>query len=156
MKTYTLERRITLPVPVAEAFAFFENPYNLARITPPWLGFRIVSDGPVRMREGAEIHYRIRVGGVPLAWKTVIAEYRPPFGFVDEQAYGPYRLWRHRHDFYPSAGGTIVTDRVDYALPFGWLGRIAHRLFVRRRLRQIFDYRSETLARIFDGAPTAS
>ena len=154
MKTYTLERQQTVPVSVAEAFAFFQNPHNLARITPPSLGFRIVSEGPVLMRRGAEIRYRIHVARVPLSWKTVIAEYEPPLGFVDEQADGPYRLWRHRHGFYPSPAGTIVTDRVEYALPFGWLGRAAHRFFVHRMLRRIFDYRRDTLSRIFAPAAT--
>lgn len=155
MKTYRLERRMTVPVTVAEAFAFFENPRNLARITPPSLGFRMINDGPLRMRQGAEIRYRIRVAGIPLSWRTLIAEYEPPFGFVDMQTAGPYRFWRHRHDFYPSADGTVVSDRVDYALPFGWLGQIAHAVFVRRRLQQIFDYRRDTLTRIFGPVPTA-
>jgi ligand-binding SRPBCC domain-containing protein len=149
MKIYTLERRMTLPVGQAEAFSFFEDPRNLARITPPWLGFRIVNAAPVEMRQGAEIRYRIKVAGIPLTWKTLITEYQPPSYFVDRQAAGPYRLWIHRHEFREAPGGTEVSDRVDYALPFGWLGRIAHSLFVRRRLRQIFDYRHDALARAF-------
>jgi hypothetical protein len=153
MKIYRLERETVVPVPLARAFAFFEDPYNLARITPPSLGFRITSRERVRMRKGAEISYRIRVAGVPLGWRTVIAEYRPPHYFVDEQASGPYKLWRHRHEFRDVPGGTLVRDRVEYALPFGWIGRAAHGLFVRRQLREIFDYRGKVLAQVLE--PTA-
>ncbi len=152
MKIYSLERRITVPAAVAETFAFFENPRNLARITPPWLGFRILNPEPVAMSHGAEIDYRIRVAGVPLAWKTLITEYEPPFLFTDQQIAGPYLFWRHRHEFHPTPEGTEVRDRVDYALPLGFLGRAAHRLYVGRKLREIFDYRAETLARIFNSA----
>ena len=155
MKIYTLESEMTAAVPLQEAFAFFEDPRNLARITPPELGFRITSREPVVMRRGAEIAYRIRVSGVPLGWKTRITDYDPPFSFTDEQAAGPYRLWRHRHTFRASAGGAVVADRVEYALPLGWIGRMAHTLFVRRKLRGIFDYRREALAGILGVATTA-
>jgi ligand-binding SRPBCC domain-containing protein len=149
VKIYVLERRTTVPAPLAEAFAFFEDPRNLARITPPRLGFRITSPGPIVMRRGAEIAYRIRLAGLPVRWTTVIAEYDPPRSFVDEQGCGPYRFWRHHHGFEAVAGGTLVSDRVEYALPFGWLGRAAHALWVRRQLRDIFDYRREALLRAF-------
>lgn len=139
---------MTVPVEPAAAFAFFKDPRNLARITPPWLGFRIIGTEPLEMRLGAEIQYRIRVAGIPLTWKSLITDYDPPFAFTDKQIAGPYRLWLHRHEFHEAPQGTLVSDRVDYALPFGGLGRIVHRLFVERRLRAIFDYRSEALARI--------
>jgi ligand-binding SRPBCC domain-containing protein len=151
VKIYTLERETAIPVPLPEAFAFFEDPFNLARITPPSLAFRITSPERVEMRRGAGIGYRIRVAGVPLSWKTVITEYEPPLLFVDEQAAGPYRFWRHRHSFRPSPAGTVMTDRVEYALPFGWIGRIVHALFVARQLRRIFDYRQQALAAMFGG-----
>lgn len=144
---------MTVPAEPATAFAFFAEPRNLARITPPWLGFRILGSEPPEMRRGAEIRYRIRVAGIPLTWKTRITDYDPPFAFTDTQTAGPYRLWLHRHEFHADPQGTLVSDRVDYALPFGGAGRIVHRLFVERRLRAIFDYRSEALARIFP--PTA-
>jgi ligand-binding SRPBCC domain-containing protein len=154
VKIYTLERETIVPVPVREAFAFFEDPYNLARITPPSLAFRITNTERVEMRRGAGITYQIRVAGVPLSWKTVIAEYDPPSLFVDEQAAGPYRFWRHTHTFRPTPAGTIVADRVDYALPFGWVGRMAHAVYVARQLRRIFDYRQQVLTDIFRGGST--
>lgn len=155
MKTYRFACSISLPVSLQEAFAFFENPHNLARITPPWLNFRITSPERIQMRKGAEIAYQIRWLGLPLNWKTVITEYEPPFFFVDEQAAGPYAYWRHRHDFKPTEYGALVSDQVDYALPLGPVGWLAHRLVVRRQLEDIFEYRQTALAGILTGAPTA-
>ena len=155
MKTYRLECSLSLPVSLQEAFAFFENPHNLARITPPWLNFHIASPGRIQMRKGAEIDCQIRWLGLALKWKTAIAEYEPPFFFVDEQVAGPYAYWRHRHDFKPTEYGALVSDCVDYALPFGPLGRLAHRLAVRRQLQEIFEYRQNALSGILTGAATA-
>ncbi len=146
---------MSVPVSLREAFAFFEDPHNLARITPAWLNFRIASPAPIQMRKGAEIEYRIRWLGLPFNWKTAITEYEPPFFFVDEQAAGPYAYWHHRHDFRPTEYGALVSDRVDYALPFGPLGRLAHRLAVRRQLQEIFNYRQKALAGILMGATAA-
>ena len=153
MKVYTLECEMLAPVSVRQAFEIFEDPRNLARITPPWLNFRIVTPGRIQMRKGAEIDYQIRWAGISLSWKTIITEYEPPFFFVDEQAGGPYRYWRHHHSFRPTQNGTLVGDRVEYALPLGWLGRMAHTLAVRRQLKQIFDYRQKTLMEMMRGAP---
>ncbi|MGO4886106.1 MAG: SRPBCC family protein [Bryobacteraceae bacterium] len=155
MKTYRLECSMSVPVSLREAFAFFEDPRNLARITPPWLNLRIVSPQPIVMRKGAEIDYQIRWLGMPLRWKTAIAEYEPPFFFVDVQTAGPYAYWHHRHDFKPTEYGALVSDRVVYSLPLGPLGRLAHRLVVRKQLQQIFDYRHKQLADILTGAIAA-
>ena len=155
MKTYSLECEMLAPVSVREAFEIFQDPQNLARITPAWLNFRITSGATVEIRQGAEIQYQIRWAGIPLSWKTVITEYEPPFFFVDEQARGPYRYWRHRHTFRPTEGGTIVGDRVEYALPLGWLGRLTHRLMIRRQLQRIFAYRQQALAELMRGIPLA-
>ena len=133
-----------------DTFAIFEDPYNLAKITPPSLSFRVTSRDPVEMRKGAEINYTIQWMKVPLHWKTIIREYEPPFLFVDEQAKGPYLLWRHRHTFEPAQSGTKVADHLDYALPFGPLGTLAHALVVRSQLLEIFDYRQEQLGKIFE------
>lgn len=155
MKIHVLEYRMIAPVPAQQAFAVFENPYNLLRITPSWLNLRVTNPEEVSMRRGAEIHYTIRWLGIPLSWTTVITEYAPPFLFVDEQTQGPYRLWRHRHSFEPADEGTVVSDRVEYALPFGLLGRLVHTLLVARQLRRIFEHRQRALAVILADAPTA-
>ena len=148
MKLYTLECEMLVAVSVREAFEFFEDPRNLSRLTPPWLDFRITTPGKIEMRQGLRIDYRIRWAGIPLSWQSLISEYEPPFFFVDEQARGPYRCWRHRHTFRPTEGGTMVGDRVEYALPFGWLGRLIHRLVVERQLQRIFAYRQHALAEL--------
>jgi len=152
---YHLERSASVPVSLREAFEFFENPGNLARITPPWLNFRITSPQPIHMRKGAEIDYEIRWLGLPLKWKTEITEYEPPFFFVDEQTAGPYAYWHHRHEFKPTELGALVLDRLDYALPLGALGRMAHSVAVRKQLQEIFDFREKALAGILTGAATA-
>ena len=143
------------PLPIAEAFAIFENPRNLARITPPALHFRIVTPGRIVMRRGAEIEYGIRVLGIPVHWKTLITRYDPPRLFEDEQASGPYKFWRHLHTFEEGPGGTLIADRVEYALPFGPLGGVAQVLMVGRQLRGIFEFRQRALIPILGGDPAA-
>ncbi len=152
MHTYRLRCRMLVPLPIARVFEVFENPYNLAKITPPWLAFRVISRDQVVMRTGAEIEYRIRWLGLPLHWKTRITAYEPPFSFTDEQERGPYPLWRHHHTFQPTPEGVVVGDHVEYALPFGPLGRLAHKLVVGNQLRRIFTYRQQKLAEMF-GTP---
>jgi ligand-binding SRPBCC domain-containing protein len=145
MRVYVLECSMKVPVPVPQVFAVFENASNLARITPAWLNFRMAAPGKMHLRKGAVIDYTIRWMHIPVSWRTRITQYDPPLCFVDEQVRGPYRLWRHRHTFEACAGGTLVGDRVEYALPFGGLGRLAHRLLVARQLRGIFKYRQAAL-----------
>lgn len=136
---------------LAEVFSIFEDPYNLSKITPPSLSFRVTSKHKVVMRKGAEIEYSIRWLGFPMSWRTVIAEYNPPLVFIDQQAKGPYALWRHRHTFLRTRDGVRVGDQVDYALPLGPLGRMAHRVMVAKQLRAIFRYRQAKLSELFGG-----
>ena len=151
MKTYVLRCDMLAPVGIEEAFAVFEDPYNLARITPPWLNFKVTSKVRVVMTKGAAIDYTIRWMGLPIKWKTNIAEYDPPHCFVDEQTKGPYVLWHHTHRFAVEGSGTRVSDEVRYALPFGPIGKIAHEVMVGRQLREIFEYRQQTLPRLIGG-----
>ena len=144
---YTLHRVQRVDVPLARTFDFFSRPENLARITPPWLGFRIVSDD-VAMREGLRIEYRVKPLGLPQKWVSEITAYEPPHRFVDEQREGPYAYWHHEHRFDAIDGGTEVTDTVRYALPFGAIGRLANGVLVRRQLESIFDYREKTLTEL--------
>ena len=151
MRVHVLEREQRVAAPPAEVFSFFEDAGNLEAITPPFLGFRVVTPRPIEMGPGALIEYRLRLHGVPVRWRTRIEAFDPPHAFVDVQLSGPYRLWHHTHVFEPDGrGGTLMRDRVRYALPFGPLGAIAHVLFVRRDLRRIFDFRQETVARRLD------
>ena len=147
MSAHRLEREQVLPRPLQDVIAFFAEARNLERITPPWLVFRVLTPEPIEMRVGTLIDYRLRVHGLPLSWTTRIEEWEPGVGFVDRQIAGPYRLWHHRHSFRAQGDSTVVTDGVDYALPFGPLGELAHRLLVRRDLEQIFAYRHAAAAR---------
>jgi hypothetical protein len=131
-------------------FAIFEDPYNLAKITPRSLNFRVTSTDRIEMRKGAEIEYTIGWFGLPIHWKTIILEYDPPFRFIDEQAKGPYARWIHRHTFESTEQGTKINDHVEYALPFGPLGRLVHLFAVRRQLLRIFNYRQEQLGKILN------
>ena len=137
-----------VPVGVDEAFAFFGDARNLEAITPPWLGFRIVSAPPV-LEAGSLIEYRLSLHRVPVSWRTRIEVWEPGRRFVDLQLRGPYALWEHTHGFEAVDGGTLLTDVVRYRLPLGPLGAVAHALVVRRDLDRIFDYRREAIARTF-------
>ncbi len=151
MPIYTLQCEMLTERTLQSTFEVFESPYNLAKITPQWLNFQVVSKEKVEMRTGAEIDYIIKWLGLPIKWKTVIQEYQPPHLFIDQQAKGPYSLWRHRHSFEETPEGTRVGDRVDYALPLGSLGALAHAVIVKRQLLDIFDFRQKALAKIFGG-----
>ncbi len=141
MIVHRLHRQQRIGLPLHEVFAFFAEAHNLERITPPWLRFELLADGPIEMEVGTLIDYRLHVHRVPVRWTSRIEEWEPGRGFVDRQLRGPYRLWRHRHSFAADDGGTVVRDEVDYALPLGRLGDLAHPLLVRRDLERIFAYR---------------
>ena len=148
---HLLERSQVLPGDPDEVFAFFADAFNLEEITPPWLGFRIVTPRPIGMRVGALIEYRLKLHRVPVRWLTRIEAWEPGVRFVDAQIRGPYKLWHHTHTFEPDPGGTLVRDRVRYQLPLGPAGALAHRLFVRRDLERIFDHRQAAVARRLGG-----
>ena len=155
MTIHTLERKQQLPMKPREVFPFFESPGNLARITPPWLNFRILTPGPIEMKVGTVIDYTIRWMGIRVRWKTLITSHEPPWKFVDEQIKGPYSLWHHTHQFLEIPSGTEMTDRVRYVLPGGLIGDVAHALVVRRQLNGIFDYRAEAISKLIGGSPAS-
>jgi ligand-binding SRPBCC domain-containing protein len=147
MRSYHLTREQWIPKPLDEAFSFFAKPENLEEITPPFLRFRIVhAESP--LHAGALIEYKLRVRGLPMRWVSEITEWQPPYQFVDTQLRGPYALWRHQHTFAAERGGTRITDNVEYALPFGFLGQIVHTLLVRKDVERIFDYRRRKLTKL--------
>ncbi|MEO7512627.1 MAG: SRPBCC family protein [Gemmatimonadaceae bacterium] len=148
MATHRLACTLHLPLPLDRVFPFFADAENLARITPPELGFEICSPLPVAMHEGARIDYRISVLGLPLRWRTLITIWNPPFEFVDEQVRGPYALWRHHHRFHAEGPeSTRVEDEVTYRLPFSPLGDVALPL-VKRQLARIFSFRTAAVRRL--------
>lgn len=153
MKVHLLERTQTIPQSRRETFAFFSDAFNLERITPPFLRFRILTPPPIQMEQGTLIEYRLRLFGAPIFWRTLIEHWVPEEFFVDTQIAGPYTLWRHTHTFEEiSPGMTLMRDRVEYSIPFGALGTLAHAFFVKRLLNIIFDYRAAMTARLL-GSP---
>ena len=143
MQSHTLKRIQFIPVSLSEAWDFFSNPSNLATITPPGMGFHILSaHRPVRMYAGQLIEYRVSpVLGIPLYWMTEITHVQEGSYFVDEQRFGPYTMWHHQHHFKAIPGGVAMEDIVHYKIPLGILGDIANTLFVKNQLQGIFDYR---------------
>jgi len=137
-----------LPRPRSEVFAFFQEPSNLAKLTPPWLGFEVLTPGPLKMAAGARFDYTVRPLGFAQHWTTLIESYDPPNSFVDTQLKGPYALWRHRHTFADENEGTRVTDEIEYALPLEPLGLVALPV-VKRQLEEIFAYREAAVAALF-------
>lgn len=150
MKPFTLERAQTLPVTLEQAWAFFSDPCNLARITPPGMDFRITSPLQSGMYAGQIITYTVRpLFSVAMNWTTEITHVDPPNFFVDEQRFGPYRFWHHQHRFRQVDGGVEIYDLVHYLLQHDQLARLVNRLFVAPRLKRIFDYRQEKLKELF-------
>lgn len=145
-RLYLLDRTQDIPRPRAEVFAFFADAGNLEEITPPFLHFKIRTPLPIRMVAGALIEYQLRLYGVPIFWRTRIEEWEPERRFVDLQIKGPYARWHHTHEFEDLPNGTRMRDRVEYSIPWGPVGTLAHVFFVKRSLKRIFDYRRDRVA----------
>lgn len=152
MKIYQMERQQRIDRPLDDVFAFFADPGNLDRLTPPWLHFRMLTPAPIEMRVGLHIEYIIRWRGLPVRWLTEIEEYCPGRSFVDRQIRGPYRLWHHTHTFSADGSATVMRDVVRYALPAGPLGWVFHRLIVRRDIDRIFGYRAMRIRELIEDA----
>jgi len=149
MPSHTLRREQVVDASPDAVFAFFADPFKLEAITPPLLRFTVVTPPPITMGVGTFIQYRLRVHGVPVRWDTLIQAWEPPQRFVDVQVRGPYRLWHHTHELSPlDDGRTLMRDTVRYALGFGALGALAHRLVVARDLEAIFAYRAQRVPQL--------
>lgn len=146
MSIHLVELEQTLEAPRQEAFELFSDPFNLERITPPWLRFRLLAGERFAISAGTLIEYRLILHGVPLRWVTEIAAWEPGRRFIDVQRTGPYRLWHHIHEFVADGDRTLMRDTIRYMLPLGPLGEVAHRAFVRRDLEQIFEFRSSAIS----------
>ena len=150
MKIYRLETVQNLPISQKEAWDFLSNPKNLKTITPDYMGFEILSGAADQMYAGQIIQYIVTpVFGIPTKWVTEITHVQEGAYFVDEQRFGPYDLWHHKHFINPIKNGVEMIDIVDYKLPLGFLGRIAHPLFVAPKLNEIFEYRKNALTALF-------
>lgn len=151
MKIYHLKRVQFLPITLQEAWSFFSSPHNLEKITPKRMGFRILyKSGDDKMYPGQLIRYTVKgLPLIPMHWVTEITHVQEPHYFVDEQRFGPYALWHHQHRFKEVEGGIEMTDEVNYAIPLGFLGRMANVLFVGREVNTIFDHRFNVLEKYF-------
>ncbi|MGE6219854.1 SRPBCC family protein [Nubsella zeaxanthinifaciens] len=151
MKTYELYRETVLPISLLEAWDFFNNPFNLAKITPNDMGFKVVSKNlPKQIHNGLMIQYIVKpLAGIPLKWVSQISAVNAPYMFVDEQLKGPYAYWHHEHTFEEFEGKVLMKDKVIYAVPLGILGRIANTLIVRNKLEHIFNYRTTKILELF-------
>jgi len=146
MKTHQLQTQLWLPQPRDLIFKFFADPRNLERLTPDWLHFEILTHPSSEIRQGTLLDYRLRLRGIPLRWQSEITVWEPPRRFVDRQTRGPYSLWVHEHTFKEQDGGTLIGDRVEYAVPGG---RLAQKLLVAPDLERIFKYRHQVLQELF-------
>ncbi len=153
MADHVLETRVWLARPRAQVFAFFADPENLARVSPPGLRLHLLTPAAT-LRAGAVLDFGARWLGLPLRWRTYIREYDPPYRFVDVQVRGPWARWEHRHVFLEEDGGTWMEDRVTYGLPLGPLGQVLHAALVHRQLRAAWAFRQARLAERFGGAPS--
>ena len=153
---YRLEQELLIDAPLEQVFAFFQQPENLGPLTPPNLDFVIETPGPVEMKQGARIEYRIALGPIPMRWVTHIDLYEPGHAFVDVQEAGPYKAWYHRHEFEAVGDKTRMRDTVYYGVPLEPLGRIGHALFVGPQLRKIFGFRAKAVARRFGPRSSAA
>ena len=145
-----LHREQTIPAPIETVWEYFCDPKNLNLITPPDMNFEIIAGGSEKMYEGQIIEYRVEfLRGVKSLWLTEIAHVREGEYFVDEQRVGPYRFWYHEHRFEKISGGVKMTDHASYAAPFGFLGDMVHAVWIRNRLKTIFDFRYQKISEIF-------
>lgn len=150
MKLYQIKTQQKLPISIEKAWGFFSNPKNLKKITPEEMSFEIISGAEKSIYPGQIIQYNVSpIFGIKLRWVTEITHVIDNKYFVDEQRFGPYSLWHHKHFFNEIKGGILMEDVVDYKIPLGWLGQLAHFIFVKNRLKKIFKFRENKLVKLF-------
>jgi ligand-binding SRPBCC domain-containing protein len=150
MKIYRLETVQKLPISQKEAWDFLSDPKNLKRITPDYMGFEILSGAADKMYAGQIIQYLVTpVMNIPTKWVTEITHVDEGNYFVDEQRFGPYSLWHHKHFLKPIPNGVEMVDIIDYKIPLGILGQLVHPILVAPKLKQIFEYRKQALIELY-------
>ncbi|MEI8280754.1 MAG: SRPBCC family protein [Bacteroidota bacterium] len=151
MKVYTQTTQQLIHAPIEKVWDFFSDAQNLGAITPAYMNFRTLTENlPKEIYPGLIITYKVApLLHVPMFWMTEITSVIKHKLFVDEQRSGPYKLWHHQHHFEKNTDGVLMTDILHYSLPFYFLGTIAHTLFVKKQLRNIFDYRYQRIEELF-------
>ncbi|TDQ21860.1 SRPBCC family protein [Tenacibaculum caenipelagi] len=149
---YTLETELVLNVPLKQAWDFFSSPENLQKITPPHMSFQMTSKVDKKAYAGQIITYKVGIlPGVKSNWVTEITQVKNKEFFIDEQRFGPYKMWHHEHWFDELAEGkTLMKDKISYKIPFGFLGHLAQVIFIKKQLKTIFEYRYQTLEELFN------
>jgi len=155
MPLHSLKSVQKIPVSIEKAWSFYADPANLQSITPDNMGFHILSQHHGQgIYAGQIFEYTVKpIAGIPLNWVTEITHVHEPFYFVDEQRKGPYRFWQHQHHFKSIEGGVEMTDIVHYRNPMGFLGKWANSLFIRKKLKQIFEHRYKKVEELFGAWP---
>ncbi|MEM7187174.1 MAG: SRPBCC family protein [Bacteroidota bacterium] len=157
MKIYRLHATQNLPISLDEAWEFLSNPKNLKTITPDYMSFDILSGADRPMYPGQIIQYIVTpILGIKTKWVTEITHVKDRNYFVDEQRFGPYALWHHKHFLKEIDGGVEMEDIIDYKVPFGFLGRLFHPLLVKPKLKEIFDYRKAKLNELYGTMPQSA
>jgi len=147
---YQIKSKQKLPITIDQAWDFLSNPNKLSEITPKYMNFKILSGAERSIYPGQIIQYKVSpILGLNLKWVTEITHVLDKEYFVDEQRFGPYSLWHHKHFIKEIDGGIEMVDIVDYKLPFGILGQLAHPIFVKNKLKQIFEFRENKLNQLF-------
>ena len=150
MKIFRLEKSQDLPITIEECWEFFSNPSNLKIITPDYMGFEIIDFEKTKMYAGQIIKYNVTpLLGLNMNWVTEISHVKKNSFFVDEQRFGPYKFWHHKHKFEIIENGIRVIDILDYSLPFGPIGKLFHPIIIKPKLEEIFNYRERKLIEIF-------
>jgi len=150
MKIYTLHKKQTLPISIEKAWEFLSNPKNLKEITPNYMSFNIISTIDRPLYTGQIIQYIVTpLLGIKTKWVSEITHIEEKKYFVDEQMYGPYALWHHKHFIKEIDGGVELEDIIDYKVPLGILGQLIHPILVKPKLEEIFSYRQKKLIELF-------
>ena len=150
MKIYTLHSKQHLPISKQQAWDFLSDPKNLKRITPDYMGFEILSGAADKMYAGQIIQYLVTpVMNIPTKWVTEITHVDEGNYFVDEQRFGPYSFWHHKHFLKPIPNGIEMVDIIDYKIPLGILGQLVHPILVAPKLKEIFEYRKQALIELY-------
>ncbi len=150
-KVYSLELKQKIPIDLDSAWNFFSCPKNLSKICPPEINFKILStSGSSKMYAGQIIQYKVKpILNIPFYWMTEITQVKEKEFFIDNQKKGPFKLWHHQHQFKQIEGGVEMTDLVHYQMPFWFLGKILHILFLQKKVADIFEYRKKVVEELF-------
>jgi ligand-binding SRPBCC domain-containing protein len=150
MKIFKLKYSQKLPISLNEAWDFLSSPNNLELITPKSMDFNITDWDRKKAYPGQIIQYTVKpILGIKINWVTEITHVRGKEYFVDEQRFGPYTFWHHKHFIKEIEGGVIMEDVIHYKPPFGLIGVLLNFLFINSKLNSIFKHRELELIKTF-------